>query len=98
MAGMSGRRMNKLTARQVETGKKACLLGDGGNLFLNVDLRGNKSWIVRWSSGGKTRKVGLGSTRTVSLSEARQRAQAVRRQLLDGVNPQEAKRAKEAEA
>ena len=98
MAGMAGRRVNKLTARQVETAKKAGLYGDGGNLFLKVDDRANKSWIVRWKADGKLRKVGLGPTRTVSLIEARQRAEAVRRQLLDGFDPQETKRAKEAAA
>ena len=85
--GKAGRRVGKLTARYVETAKTPGLFGDGGNLFLKVDDGGSKSWIFRHQVNGKARKYGLGPTHTVSLSDARERAEAIRRQLLDGIDP-----------
>ena len=50
------------------------------------------------SVSGKVRKYGLGPTHTVSLVDARQRAEAIRRQLLDGIDPREARRAEQEAA
>ena len=93
MAVTAGRRIGKLTARFVETTKTAGLHGDGGGLYLKVGDSGAKSWIVRWSSAGNVHKLGLGATHTVSLVRARERAADVRRLILDGIDPREARRA-----
>ena len=98
MAGKAGRRVGILTARQVMTAKKPGLHGDGGNLFLKVDDGGSKSWLFRHQVAGKVKKYGLGPTHTVSLIDARQRAEAIRRQLLDGIDPREARRAEQEAA
>ena len=98
MAGKAGRRVGMLTARGVKTKKKPGLYGDGGNLFLKVDDGGSKSWLFKHQVNGKARKYGLGPVHTVSLSDARQRAEAVRRLLLDGIDPKEARRAEEEAA
>ncbi len=98
MAGLAGRRVGRLTARYVETVKKPGLHGDGGNLFLKVDDGGSKSWMFRHQVRGKVRKYGLGPTHTVSLSDARRRAETIRRQLLDGIDPKEARRAEQEAA
>ena len=82
----------------VETVKKPGLHGDGGNLFLKVDDGGSKSWMFRHQVSGKVRKYGLGPTHTVSLSDARRRAETIRRQLLDGIDPKEARRAEQEAA
>ena len=92
MAGLAGRRVGKLAARQVETAKTPGLYGDGGNLFLKVDVSGAKSWIMRWQDGGKVKKMGLGATHTVSLAEAREKAESIRRQILVGIDPRQARR------
>ena len=98
MAGMAGRRVGKLTARQVETVKKPGLYGDGGNLFLKVDDGGSKSWMFRHQVSGKVRKYGLGPTHTVSLSRrsatCRDDPQAVARRH----RPEEARRAEQEAA
>ena len=98
MAGLAGRRVGRLTARYVETVKKPGLHGDGGNLFLKVDDGGSKSWMFRHQVSGKVRKYGLGPTHTLGLSDARQRAETIRRQLLDGIDPKEARRAEQEAA
>jgi integrase len=94
MASKAGRRIGKLSARFVETVKARGFYGDGGGLYLKVH-GGSKSWIVRWSSAGKVRKIGLGSAHTVSLIDARRRAEEVRAQLHDGIDPRTARRAKQ---
>ena len=99
MAGKAGKRVGMLTARGVEAARKPGLFGDGGGLYLKVDVGGSKSWVFRHKLNGKTRKYGLGPTHTVALSDARERAEAIRRQLLDGIDPREARRtAQEAAA
>jgi integrase len=94
----SGKHINRLSAREVATASKPGLYADGGNLYLKVDDGGAKSWIFRRDIGGRTRKYGLGPTHTVSLADARKRAEEARRMLDAGVDPREAKRAERAAA
>jgi integrase len=88
----AGKRIDMLSARYVEGVKKPGLFGDGGNLFLKVDERGNKSWIFKWQAYGKPEKMGLGALRTVSLAEARNKAEAARKLVHDGIDPRVARR------
>ncbi|MFZ0855067.1 MAG: integrase arm-type DNA-binding domain-containing protein [Hyphomicrobiaceae bacterium] len=92
MARKAGRRIGKLTDRQVKTAKGPAFLGDGGGLYLKVD-GGSKSWVFLWSRGGKARRMGLGPTHALGLADARKRAETIRNQLLDGIDPMEARRA-----
>ena len=99
MAGIAGRRVGKLSARTVETEKRPGLYGDGGNLYLKVDENAAKSWIFRWQAdGGKVAKVGLGALHTVSLADARKRAEDTRKLVLDGIDPRQARREAKAAA
>jgi integrase len=93
VAGNAGKRVGKLSARTVQAAKTPGLFGDGGNLYLSVDDSGNKSWIVRWSSGGRLRKCGLGAAHTISLEQAREKAGEARRLIRDGKDPREVWRA-----
>src|SRR5437879_116329 len=80
-----------LTARQVETRKSPGMVADGGGLYLQVTPGGAKSWIFRYQVAGTRRDMGLGSARTLSLAEARDKARAARRLMVDGVDPIEAR-------
>jgi integrase len=64
---------------------------DGGNLWLQVTEAKNggvnRSWVFRFTLAGKTRSMGLGSTDTIGLKEARERARQCRQLLLDGIDP-----------
>jgi len=93
MARKVGRHVGKLSPRFVQTVKAAGLYGDGGGLYLKVGDGGAKSWIIRWSSGGKVRKRGLGPTHTVSLAQARQSAAEARGMIRDHIDPRDARRA-----
>jgi integrase len=103
--------IGKLTSTRVRTakpkrGRRALVLADGGNLYLQATLGddGNirRSWTFRYALYGKRREMGLGPTHTIGLASARARARALREKLVDDIDPLEAReadrRAKIAEA
>jgi integrase len=70
---------------------------DAHGLVLQVKNPDNASWLLRYQRNGRERWYGLGPLHTVGLADARLRAKVARLQLLDGIDPVEAKRqAKEA--
>src|SRR5262249_25188955 len=94
-----GRNINRLSSAKVRTAT-AGRHPDGGGLYLQVTPGANgpsRSWIFRYTLRGRERFAGLGPLHTVSLAEARDKARALRRQLLDGIDPLDAKRRRVAE-
>ena len=88
--------IGKLTALDVSRATKP--KNDGGGLWLDIDYRtGARSWLFRYGAGGR-RYMGLGPVHTLSLADARQLATACRRQLLDGVDPIDARKAERQRA
>jgi len=87
-----GRQQQRLSAMQVSKLTKPGLYGDGGGLTLQITPGGVKSWLFRYMMSGKAYGMGLGPTHTVSLAEARQKALAARKLILDGINPLAAKK------
>lgn len=83
----------KLTALKAKALKEAGRHSDGNGLALFIKNSGAKSWVLRIQVDGKRRDFGLGSFDDVSLSEAREKADALRRQYRGGVDPVQAKRA-----
>jgi integrase len=75
-----------LNARKVETAKPG-KYGDGANLYLVVSKTGARKWVLRFTSRGKPKEMGLGSAASVSLADARDRAAIARRKISQGINP-----------
>src|SRR5215207_9010773 len=77
-----------LTARQVATIKRPGFHAAGGvpGLMLQV-TPGGRSWVYRYQVAGKRRNMGLGSVDDFGLAEARERAAAARRLVIDGRDP-----------
>jgi hypothetical protein len=90
--------MGKLTALKVKAAKTAGSYQDGGGLMLIVKPTGSQSWQLRIQVNGKRRDFGLGSASGVSLADARQKAEELRRQYRLGLDPVAIKRAAKAEA
>lgn len=72
--------MGKLTAVAV----KAALANpgtyqDGDGLFLKVGKTGSASWLLRLQQDGKRRDIGVGSAKLVTLAEAREKANELRK-------------------
>jgi len=74
------------------------MYGDGAGLWLMVTQGGSKSWVLRYMFNRVERRTGLGPYPDVSLAEARDKAMAWRRQVRQGVDPMQVKRAAEAAA
>ncbi len=87
------REIHRLSALAVNRASEPRYYPDGDGLYLQVSSTGTKSWIYRYSNGGRSREMGLGSLAALSLSDARARAKECRQQRLMGVDPLEAKRA-----
>jgi integrase len=66
------------------------------NLVLQVFSPTSASWLFRYQRSGRKRAMGLGPVHTVTLAEARERALAARRLLLEGIDPLEARAAERA--
>jgi integrase len=89
----------KLTDLSVRRSKPGKLLGDGGNLWLQVTgdpRQPARSWLFRYARTGRERYMGLGSYPDVGLAQARDLAQDARKLLREGKDPIEEKRAQEA--
>ena len=81
---------NQLTARDI--GKKSRQPGrisDGNGLYLNTSKTLTQSWLFRYTLFGKASWVGLGSTKDLSLAEARQAAIDTNIAIREGRNPKE---------
>lgn len=75
--------MGKLTARKVETAQEGSY-SDGDNLFLRVRASGSRAWVFRYVQDGKPREIGMGS---LSLADARDKAEDMRKAVRNGTDP-----------
>ena len=61
--------------------------GDGQGLYLSISSNGGRRWVLLFAWQGRTREMGLGSARDVTLSRARELAAAARREAAEGRDP-----------
>jgi len=93
------RATNKMTAAGVKALTKPGRHSDGGGLYLQVEAGGSRSWVFMWKRANKRVAMGLGSSPTLSLADARTKAQECRQQLSAGLDPlKERERSKAQEA
>jgi len=88
-------RLNKLTAKKVASKLDPGRHSDGGGLYLSVSKARTKSWVYMWSRDGRRREIGLGSHISVSLANARKKAEVCRLAIGNGEDPKIALRGKE---
>jgi hypothetical protein len=82
-----GKIAKTLTVKDIEALSKPGNYSDGGGgLYLKVQASGSKSWIFRYGAGGKN-SIGLGRYSDVKLKEAREKSTALRKLLIDGIDP-----------
>jgi integrase len=81
------RQIHRLTAMWVAKVSQPGYFADGAGLYLQVSPTLTKSWIFRYTRNGKSREMGVGSLRDVSLAEARVRAEEARKQLSHDIDP-----------
>ena len=78
--------------RQAKAGPKPYKLADGGGLYLLVNQTG-KYWRWDYRHAGKRKTLAIGVYPDTTLAMARERHQAARKLLAEGVDPSEQKKA-----
>lgn len=86
-------RARPLTSAQVEAITRPGTWRVDAQLYLQVRDHGTRSWLFRYQRGGRPRWMGLGPVELVPIAEARKKALECRVQLLNGVDPFEAREA-----
>ena len=77
----------KLSVRKIRDIKEPGRYGDGGGLYLYVRKGGSRQWILRTTINRRPVDLGLGSTRLVSLAQARELALEKMKAIKEGRNP-----------
>ena len=82
--------------RAAKPDEKPYKLADSGNMFLLVHPNGSRYWRLRYRFLGKEKTLALGVYPEVSLSQARAKRDAARKQITEGIDPGEQKRFKKS--
>lgn len=85
-----------LTDIQIKRAKpqdKPYTMNDGHGLSLLINPDGSKGWRFRFRFAGKARLMSFGSYDLVSLAEARGKRDTARKQVANGIDPVEERKA-----
>lgn len=92
------RTAERLTALKVARTKRPGRYSDGGGLYLHVREGGARQWVFRFMRAGVSRDMGLGPAGDISLADAREIARGCRLELRAGLDPIEARKARQSAA
>ncbi|MPZ44140.1 MAG: DUF4102 domain-containing protein [Betaproteobacteria bacterium] len=88
-----------LTATAIKNARateKPLKLFDGGGMFLLVNPNGSRWWRLKYRYLGKEKQLSLGTYPEVSLKDARDRRDEARKQLANGIDPSEHRKAQKS--
>lgn len=84
--------------RNAKPAAKPIRLFDGGGLYLEVAPSGGKWWRLKYRFGGKEKRISFGVYPEVSLKDAREKRDAARKLLSQGIDPSEERKAAKSHA
>lgn len=90
--------LSDVQIRAIKPAAQPFKVADADGLFLLVQPTGRRLWRFRYKVFGIERKLSLGCYPEVTLQQARRKRDEARAQLLDGIDPVEAKRQSRLEA
>lgn len=85
-----------LTAKQIQNtkpGEKILYFFDERGLYLEVTPKGSKRWRLKYYFKGRERRISLGIYPEVTLKEAREKRDEIRKQAFNGIDPVEHRKA-----
>jgi len=88
--------LTDVAIRKAKAAEKPIRLADGKGLYLEVAPSGGKWWRLKFRFDGKEKRLSLGVYPDVGLKEARERRDAARTLLRDGVDPSQNRKAQKA--
>ncbi|MFI3190946.1 MAG: integrase arm-type DNA-binding domain-containing protein, partial [Methylococcales bacterium] len=88
--------LTDVTVRNAKPTDKDKRLNDGGGLYLLIKPNGAKWWRFDYTIGGKRKTLSIGVYPATGLADARRKAQEVRNQNANGIDPSDTR--KEAKA
>lgn len=88
--------LTNTAVQNAKPGDKAKKLFDERGLYLEVSPTGGKWWRLKYRFAGKEKRLSLGVYPDVSLKDARDRRDAARKLLANGVDPSENRKATKA--
>jgi integrase len=88
--------LTDVSIRNAKAGDKAVKLFDERGLYLEISPSGGKWWRLKYRFEGKEKRLSLGVYPDVGLKEARERRDAARKLVADGVDPSENRKAQKS--
>ena len=88
--------LTEMAIKKAKPEAKPYKMTDGGGMFLLVQTTGGKLWRLAYRFAGKQKTLALGIYPDVSLADARDRRDAARKLLANGVDPGAVKKAQKA--
>ena len=90
--------LSEVRVRQAKASEKPRKLADAPGLYLLITPNGGKWWRFKYRFGGKAQGLSMGVYPDVSLKLARERRDAARALLVQGINPSEDRKVAKARA
>lgn len=87
--------ISDLEARKAKPKDKPYKLTDERGLYLLVNTNGGKLWRMNYRLDGKQKTLAFGAYPDVSLAQAREKREAARRLLAEGIDPTEHRKTQE---
>lgn len=88
--------LSDTTIRKAKAADKPQRLFDGGGLYLEIVPSGGKWWRLKYRFGGKEKRLSLGTYPDTGLADARERRDALRKLLAQGIDPGVQRKAEKA--
>lgn len=88
--------LTDLHLRNIKKSGKAQKHSDGGGLYLYVTPEGSTLWRLAYRYAGKQKTLSFGPYPRVSLKEAREKREAAKKLLDNGIDPMSEKKAAKA--
>ncbi len=88
--------LNDTKIRSLKPSEKPFKVSDSHGLYLLVNPGGSRLWYLKYCINGKESRLGLGAYPEVSLANARQQRDGIRKLLAQNINPAQQRIAEKA--
>ncbi|MCW2484450.1 integrase arm-type DNA-binding domain-containing protein [Candidatus Symbiopectobacterium sp. NZEC127] len=79
--------LNDLKIRNLKPSAKPFKASDSHGLYLLVNPNGSRNWYLKYRIKGKESRLSLGAYPLITLANARQQSESIRKQLAHNINP-----------